>query len=101
MSAGEQGCVSFQLGRACGHQVCRGLRQAAATVEPVVAPVSVKRSTVVVAEKQPKANPKASASRWAEYGRRGGRVGGASASPAKAAAAKVNGARGGRPKVGV
>jgi len=39
-----------------------------------------------------------SASRWVEYGRRGGRVRGIKASPATAAAAQTNGARGGRPR---
>jgi len=61
-------------------------RAAAPKLEPVEAPP------------EPKAKPKASSSRWAEYGRRGGRVGGIKISPAKAAAAKVNGARGGRPR---
>jgi hypothetical protein len=64
--------------------------EAAVQVEPVEGPRA-----------EPKAKPKASSSRWAEYGRGGGRVGGIKTSPAKVAAAKVNGARGGRPRKAV
>jgi hypothetical protein len=64
----------------------------------VAAPV-VKLELAEVPRAEPKAKPKASSSRWAEYGRRGGQVGGIKVSPAKAAAAKVNGARGGRPRL--
>jgi len=60
----------------------------------------VKLELAEVPRAEPKAKPKAS-SRWAEYGQRGGQVGGIKVSPAKAAAAKVNGARGGRPRKAV
>jgi len=65
-------------------------------LEEVEAALASKSATVT----KPKASakPKASGSRWAEYGRRGGRVRGIKASPAAAVAAKVNGARGGRPR---
>jgi hypothetical protein len=63
------------------------------------APVT-KLEPVEAPRTEPKAKPKAS-SRWAEYGRRGGRVGGIKVSPAKVAAAQVNGARGGRPRKAV
>jgi hypothetical protein len=71
-------------------------REVAASVPKLEAALASKSA----ARTKPKASakPKASGSRWAEYGRRGGRVRGIKASPAAAAAAQTNGARGGRPR---
>lgn len=65
--------------------------------QPVPKAVKLRKVREALASAEPKAKPKAS-SRWAEYGRRGGRVGGPSTSPAKVAAVRTNGARGGRPR---
>lgn len=70
----------------------------AASSSPVVPATAPKLEPVEAPRTEPKAKSKASSSRWAEYGRKGGRVGGIKISPAKAAAAKLNGARGGRPR---
>jgi hypothetical protein len=66
-------------------------------VEARVAVPEAPESKIEPVSAEPKAKPKAS-SRWAEYGQRGGRVGGISTSPAKVAAVRTNGARGGRPR---
>ncbi len=70
-----------------------GYRYCLAEGKDEVVPVGTKPASA-----EPKAKPKAFSSRWAVYGQRGGRSGGIKASPAKIAAAKVNGARGGRPR---